>query len=63
MKPYWLFYMDTEEWQSAFFEIERAETEEELKEATKHLLEGYSDFMENLLGDDGRWAQEDILVF
>lgn len=54
MKPYWLFYMDTEEWQSSFFEIERAETEEDLKEAIKHLLEGYSDFMENLLGDDGR---------
>ena len=54
MKPYWLFYMDTEEWQSVFFEIERAETEEELKEATKHLYEGYSVFIEKFLGDDGR---------
>lgn len=54
MRPYWLAYMDTEEWQHAFFEIEKADTEEELQEAVKHLLEGYSDFIENLVEDDGK---------
>lgn len=54
MKPYWSAYMDTEEWQQSFMEIEKAETEEEFQKALRGLLEGYSDFMENLLGDDGR---------
>lgn len=30
------------------------ETEEELKEAVRHLYEGYSVFIEIFLGDDGR---------
>ena len=54
MMPYWSFYMDTDEWQRAFFEIEKAETEEELKEAVRHLYEGYSVFIENFLGYDGK---------
>ena len=63
MMPYWSFYMDTDEWQSAFFEIEKAETKEELKKNSKTSLWRLLGFIENFLGGDGRWAQEDMLVF
>lgn len=44
--------MDTEEWAVCFDEVERAETEDALKEALEHLFSCYNDFIEHLVEDD-----------
>jgi len=60
-RPYWYAYMQTKKWEECFYKIEASETEEELKEATQELLIGYDSFIEKMMEDDGRWAQEDML--
>ena len=53
-RPYWAAYMETQTWEECFYKIEAAKTEEELKEALEELLQGYSDFIEKLVEDDGK---------
>ena len=61
-RPYWYAYMQTKKWEKCFCKVEDAETEENLRKALAEMLEGYSDFIEDLVEDDGKWALEGMLV-
>ena len=53
-RPYWYAYMQTKKWEECFCKVEDAETEENLRKALAEMLEGYSDFIEDLVEDDGK---------
>ena len=55
MRPYWSAFIDTDDFNSSFREIEEAKTEEEKRKSLEEMLEKYTKFLERILEDDCKW--------